>query len=61
MGKRIEQKLGQPGQTVLEYARANNLTVDWIYRLARMGRLSHVRVYGRVFITEPNTKPSKSV
>jgi hypothetical protein len=43
----------QPGQTVLEYARANGLTVDWVYRLARMGRIAHVRVYGRIFITEP--------
>ncbi len=45
----------QPGQTVLEYARANGLTVDWVYRLARMGKIAHVRVYGRVFITEPNS------
>ena len=51
--RRNEQKLGQPGQTVLEYARANDLTLDWIYRLVRMGRLSHVRLYGRIFITEP--------
>ena len=42
-----------PGQTVVEYARANGLTVDWIYRLVRMGRIAHIRVYGRVFITEP--------
>jgi hypothetical protein len=42
-----------PGQTVTEYARANGLTVDWVYRLARMGKLSHVRLYGRIFITEP--------
>ena len=43
----------QPGQTVTEYARANGLTIDWVYRLARMGKLSHIRVYGRIFITEP--------
>lgn len=42
-----------PGQMVTEYARANGLTIDWVYRLARMGKLSHIRVYGRVFITEP--------
>lgn len=59
--RRNEQKLGQPGQTVLEYARANGLTVDWVYRLARMDKIAHVRVYGRIFITEPSTKPSKSV
>jgi len=43
----------QPGQTPVEYARANGLTVDWIYRLVRLNRLSHVRLYGRIFITEP--------
>lgn len=49
----------QPGQTVLEYARANGLTVDWVYRLARMGKLSHVRLYGRVFITERKARPGR--
>jgi hypothetical protein len=43
----------QPGQTVTEYARANGLTLDWVYRLVRMGKLSHIRLYGRVFIMEP--------
>jgi hypothetical protein len=52
--RRNEQKPGQPGQTVLEYARANDLTVDWVYRLARMGKIAHVRLYGRIFITEPD-------
>jgi hypothetical protein len=51
--RRNEQKLGQPGQTVLEYACANGLTVDWVYRLVRMGKIAHVRLYGRIFITEP--------
>lgn len=51
--KRTEQKPTEPGQSALAYARANDLTVDYVYRLARMGKLSHVRVYGRVFITEP--------
>ena len=51
--RRNEQKLGQPGQTVTEYARTNGLTIDWVYRLARMGKIAHVRVYGRIFITEP--------
>jgi hypothetical protein len=49
----------QPGQTVLEYARANGLTLDWVYRLARMGKIAHVRVYGRVFITEPTARPER--
>jgi hypothetical protein len=48
--KRLEPK---PGQTPVEYARANGLTVDWIYRLVRMGKIAHIRVYGRIFITEP--------
>jgi len=52
----------QPGQTALAYARANGLTVDWVYRLARMGKLAHVRIYGRVFITaNPKTQARKSV
>lgn len=49
----------QPGQTAVEYARANGLTVDWVYRLARMGRLAHVRLFGRVFITEPKARPER--
>jgi hypothetical protein len=51
--RRNEQKPAEPGQSALAYARANDLTVDWVYRLARMGKLSHVRLYGRIFITEP--------
>lgn len=43
----------QPGQTPLEYARANGLSIDWVYRMVRMGKLSHIRLYGRIFITEP--------
>ena len=46
----------QPGLSVTEYARENNLTTDWIYRLARLGRIDHVRIYGRIFITEPSRK-----
>lgn len=43
----------QPGQTPVEYARANGLSLDWIYKLVRLNRISHVRLYGRIFITEP--------
>jgi hypothetical protein len=49
----------KPGQTVTEYARANGLTVDWIYRLVRLNRLSHIRLYDRIFITEPNAQKGK--
>ena len=57
--KRTEQKTAEPGQSALAYARANGLTVDWVYRLARMGRLAHVRLYGRVFITEPKARAER--
>jgi hypothetical protein len=50
----------QPGQTVSEYARANDLTLDWVYRLVRMGKLGHIRLYGRIFITEPNAQKGKA-
>lgn len=49
----------QPGQTPVQYARANGLSVDWIYRQVRMGKLSHIRLYGRIFITEPKTQAQK--
>ena len=50
----------QPGQTVLEYARDNGLTLDWVYRLVRLGRLSHVRVFGRIFILEPKAQKGEA-
>ena len=49
----------QPGQRPVEYARANGLTVDWVYRLVRLNRLGHIRLYGRIFITEPKTHAQK--
>ena len=51
--KRTGQKPAEPGQSALAYARANGLTVEWVYKLVRTGKLSHVRVYGRIFICEP--------
>ena len=46
----------QPGQTVTEYARATGLSVDWVYRQVRAGKIAHVRLYGRVFITQPKAQ-----
>jgi hypothetical protein len=52
----MKKKIDQPGQTVVEFARANDLTVDWVYRLARMGKIAQIRLYGRIFITEPSVR-----
>ena len=46
----------QPGQTPIEYARANGLSLDWVYRLVRMGKLGHIRMYGRIIIMEPKAQ-----
>lgn len=40
-----------PGQTPIEYSREHGVTLDWVYRLVRTGRLPHVRRFGRLFIT----------
>ena len=50
-------KLETVGQTPTEYARTHGLTLDWVYRLICTGRLPHVRMFGRFFITG---EPAKS-
>ena len=47
-----ESTLIAPGLTPAEYAREHGVTLDWVYRLCRVGRLSHERVFGRLFIVE---------
>jgi len=48
------------GQTPTEYARNHGLTLDWVYRLIRTGRLPHVRKFGRFFITGEPAKAKVS-
>lgn len=40
-----------PGLTPAEYARRRGVTIDWVYRTIRAGRLPASRIYGRLFIT----------
>jgi excisionase family DNA binding protein len=40
-----------PGLTPAEYARRRGVTIDWVYRMIRAGRLPASRIYGRLFIT----------
>jgi hypothetical protein len=43
-------QIAAPGLTALEYARRHGVTVDWIYKQVREGKLPHVKLFGRVFI-----------
>ena len=45
-----ESTLIAPGLTPAEYARKHDVTLDWVYRLCRIGRLPHERVFRRLFI-----------
>jgi excisionase family DNA binding protein len=45
-----ESKFVAPGPTPAEYARQQGVSIDWIYRLIRTGKLPHTKVLGRVFI-----------
>ncbi len=40
-----------PGISPLEYARKHSITLDWTYKLIRMGKLPAVNRFGRLFIT----------
>jgi len=54
-----ESTLAAPGLTPAEYARKHGLTLDWVYRLCRVGRLPNERVFGRVFITGEDRKEER--
>lgn len=47
---RTPRNSAAPGMTPLEYAREHGVTIDWVYRLIRVGRLPHVRMLDRIFI-----------
>ena len=54
-----ESMLTAPGLTPAEYAKKHDVTLDWVYRLCRVGRLPHEHVFGRVFITSENRKEER--
>ncbi len=53
-------RIEHSGLTPVEYSRANGLSLDWVYRLVRMG-ISHIRMYGGIIIAEPKAERIHSI